>query len=318
MLPKCGSSNKEHRVTDMTEPQKPQEQPPQAAPTEDKFKFEIIYLLPILASMLFGLACSFLLALQPEEIIPPVTVVPESTPGAPIGNALYFVVLLAVAATLFYFLLKRKSKRIIKALIVVALTTASLLLSFFYLYSVFSVFAPDWIDLVLPLMVIITVVFDLAIFRLGNNARNIAVVLVGGALGVFFGSSIPWWSAVAILAFLAVYDVVAVYKGPVGKIAQSGLDDLQGLSFSFKDIQMGLGDLVFYSMLMGLMFKTFSPSIFPAVAAIVGVLVGSIVTFFMLEKKGLFPGLPFPIIIGLAAGFATALALGLTVPLVLV
>jgi presenilin-like A22 family membrane protease len=300
----------------MTEQQTPPQMPPQQpAKAEDRFKFEFSYLLPILASMLFGLACAFLLSLQSEEIIPPVTPIPETTPGAPWGNAIYFVVLLALAASVFYVLLKRRSKKIIKALIVVALTTASLLLSFFYLYSIFDYFAPDWIDLTLPLMVIITVVFDLAIFKMGSKVRNAVIILLGGALGVFFGNAIPWWSAVAILLFLAVYDVVAVYKGPVGKIAQSsGLDDLQGLSFSYKDIQMGLGDLVFYSMLMGLMFKTFSPSIFPAIAAIIGILAGSIVTFYMLEKKGLFPGLPFPIVIGLAAGFAVAVALGLTFP----
>ena len=109
-----------------------------------------------------------------------------------------------------------------------------------------------------------TVLFDLSIFRFGSLARNVAVVAIGGALGIFFAKfSFPLYSAVLILAFLAIYDVIAVYKGPVGKIAQSsGLDQLQGLSFSFKDIQMGLGDLVFYSMLMGVMFFSF-PSILP-------------------------------------------------------
>ncbi len=307
----------------MTEPQTQTAQTPTQKLTqpEDRFKFEAVYLLPILASLLFGLVCSIILSLQREAvIIPPVTPVPEGTPGAPIGNALYFVVLLAVAASLFYILLKRRSKRIIKTLIVVAITTASLLLSFFYLYSLFLYFAPQLLDWVWPLMIVVTVLFDLAIFRFGNKTRNPAIILMGGALGVFFGSSIPWWSAVAILLFLAVYDVIAVYKGPVGKIAQSGsgLDELQGLSFSFKDIQMGLGDLVFYSMLMGLMFTTFSASVFPALASVAGILVGSIATFYMLEKKGLFPGLPFPIVIGLAAGFVTALALGLSVPVIVI
>ncbi len=37
-----------------------------------------------------------------------------------------------------------------------------------------------------------------------------------------------------------------------------GLDDLQGLSYDFRDIQMGLGDLVFYSMLTASMFFSFS------------------------------------------------------------
>jgi presenilin-like A22 family membrane protease len=155
--------------------------------------------------------------------------------------------------------------------------------------------------------------FDLAIFRFGGVARNAAVICVGGALGIFFGSSIlqfgGLYSVILILAFLAVYDVFAVYRGPVGKIAQSSdFDELQGLSFSFKDIQMGLGDLVFYSMLIGAMFFNFIGSswgVLPSLVAIIGILAGSIITFFMLERKGMFPGLPFPILLGLAGGLIT-------------
>jgi presenilin-like A22 family membrane protease len=185
------------------------------------------------------------------------------------------------------------------------MTVAALLLSLVYLSTVFSFF-PNWSILLIPLSIVIAVLFDLAIFRFGNISRNVAVVCVGGALGVFFGKFIPLYSAVVILAFLAIYDVFAVYRGPVGKIAQSsGLDELQGLSFSFKDIQMGLGDLVFYSMLTGAIFFYFSMSILPTIVAIIGILAGSIITFFMLERKGIFPGLPFPIMLGLAGGLIT-------------
>lgn len=283
----------------MTEQLKP------AGKEEGKFKFQFIYLVPILASMLFGLACAYLLVPLPVDI--PVTPIPETTPGAPFGNALYFVVLIAISATVFYFLLKRKSKNIIKALIIVALTTAALLLSLVYLSVILSYFPIiNNLYVLIALSVALAVLFDLAIFRLGSNARNIAVVAIGGALGIFFGKWIPLNSGVIILVFLAIYDVIAVYRGPVGKIAaSSGLDQLQGLSFSFKDIQMGLGDLVFYSMLMGVMFFSFLPSVLPTIMAIVGILVGSIATFFMLEKKGIFPGLPFPIMLGLTFGLIT-------------
>ena len=205
---------------------------------KEKFKIKPVYLAPILASLLFGLGCAYLLMAPQSEAIP-VTPIPESMPGAPLGNALYFVILISISATMFYFLIKRKSKRIIKGLIILAMTTASLLLSLVYLSAIFSYF-PSVDVLVIPLALIFTVIFDLAIFRLGSLARNVAVIAIGGALGVFFGFSIPLYSAALILAFLAVYDVIAVYRGPVGKIAQSGLDQLNGLSYSFKDIQMGL------------------------------------------------------------------------------
>jgi presenilin-like A22 family membrane protease len=291
------------------QPEAPKEILPEKKLEADSFKFQIVYLLPIFASMLFGLGCAYLLIPQQSEIIP-ITPIPESTPGAPFGNALYFVVLIAVAATMFYFLIKRKNKNIIKALIVVALTTASLLLSLVYVSALLFYFPSNYdFYILIASAIIITILFDLSIFRLGSKARNIAVVCVGGALGIFFGFSIPLFSAIAILVFLAVYDVIAVYKGPVGKIAQSGLDQLQGLSFSFKDIQMGLGDLVFYSMLTGAIFFSFLPEFIPTVLAVFGILAGSVITFYMLEKKGIFPGLPFPIMLGLALGLTAGFLL---------
>ena len=293
----------------MTEQQKPE-----LPKEQDKFKFEIVYLLPILASLIFGLGCAYLLAPQETGGISVAPISGES-PVAPVGNALYFVVLIAAAAAFFYVLIKRKNIRVIKGLIVLSMTTASMLLSVVYLLAIFPYFDGVYY-FIATIAVAVTILFDLAIFRLGSIPRNVAVICVGGALGIFFAKFIPLSSAIVLLVFLAVYDVIAVYKGPVGKIAQSsGLDMLQGLSFSFKDIQMGLGDLVFYSMMMGTMYFSFLPSILPTITTVVGILAGSIVTFFALEKKGIFPGLPFPIMLGLAAGLITALLLGLPFPL---
>jgi hypothetical protein len=278
----------------------------------DAFKFQMIYLAPILASVLFGLVCAALLLPQQIPAVP-VTPIPTDTPGADWITAAYFVVLVGVSATVFYVLLKRRSKRVIKALITLAFTLAALLLSYEYLLALtFFIHAtPNWL-IIIPLMVLFTVLFDLAIFKFGNIYRNVAVILMGGALGMFFGYNVTMlslWSAVLILVFLAVYDIFAVYKGSVGKIAQNGLDDLQGLTYAFKDIQMGLGDLVFYSMLVGAMVFGFQSSFIPAIASIIGILAGSIITFYMLEKKGIFPGLPFPIMLGLILGLATGFLL---------
>ncbi len=281
---------------------------------QDNFKFEIVYLVPILASLIFGLGCAYLLAPAETGGIQAVPISGD-TPGASIGNGLYFVILIALAATVFYVLIKRKNKRVIKGLIVLSMTTASLLLSVVYLLALFPYF--DGVYYAIAATAIgITILLDLAIFRLGSVARNVVVVCLGGALGIFFAKYVPMSSAIVLLVFLAVYDVIAVYKGPIGKIANSsGLDLLQGLSFSFKDIQMGLGDLVFYSMMMGVMVFSFPQSILPTLTAVVGILAGSIITFFALEKKGIFPGLPFPIMLGLGTGLMTALLFGLPFPI---
>ncbi len=272
--------------------------------TAEETKFKVsIFLVPILASML-SFRLRLLLKPQQTQVIP-VTPFPDDTASGPFGNAIYFVILVAISATVFYFLLKRKNVKIVKGLIFLAMTTASMLLSLVYLSALLA-YTPFYSDsIVIGLSILITVLFDLSIFKY-TKARNVVVIGLGGALGVFFGFSIPLYSAIAILIFLAIYDVIAVYRGPVGKIAQSGLDQLNGLSYGFKDIQMGLGDLVFYSMLIGAMFFSFPSSILPTLMSLVGICVGAVITFFMLEKRGIFPGLPFPIVLGLAFGLITA------------
>ena len=271
--------------------------------SDDKFDAKPVYLVPIFGSLMVGLACAFLLLNVPSPVYP-VTPFPD-TPSGSLSNALYFVIIIAVSATIFYFLLKWKSKKMIVIMTTFALTAASGLLSVYYLSLLLSSF-PNWEVYVVILTIIITVLFDLAIFKLGGEAANIVVVGLGGALGVFLGNSIPVWSAMLILVFLAVYDIIAVYKGPVGKIAaNSGLDQLKGLSYAFKDIQMGLGDLVFYSMLCAVMLLNYGwVSYFVSLGGILG---GSFFTFLMLEKKGIFPGLPFPIFLGLSLGLLGSL-----------
>jgi presenilin-like A22 family membrane protease len=272
-------------------------------PLAEKYSVQLVYLVPVLASLLFGLACAYLLLSQPVSLVQ-VTTFSEKNASAPFGNAFYFVIIVALSATVFYTLLKRKRRRLITGLVALALTAASVLLSLVYLSAIFA-YAPGLDFLVIPISMLITVVFDLAIFQLGNKARNLAVVLLGGGLGVFFSASILFYSAVMILVFLAVYDVFAVYYGPVGKIADSGLDQLQGLSYSFKDLQMGLGDLVFYSMLVGTMLFNFG--LLSYIVSLIGILAGSFITLLLLEKRGMFPGLPFPILLGLVSGFLVSL-----------
>ncbi|MCL1977888.1 MAG: presenilin family intramembrane aspartyl protease [Candidatus Bathyarchaeota archaeon] len=276
---------------------------------EVKFKISFVYLVPILASLIFGLGCTWLLKPQHEQApIPPSAVMPfpDDTISGPIGNALLYVVLAAIGATVFLILIKRRKVKLVKSVIFLVMTTVSMMLSLLYISELLSYtsFYSDF--LLVGLSILITVLFDLAIFKY-TKAQSVAVIGLGGALGAVMAFAFPPYSVIAVLIALAIYDIIAVYRGPVGKIAQAGLDQLPGLSYSFKDIQMGLGDLIFYTVLTGSMFFSFPNSILPTIMSIIGICIGSIITFLMLEKKRIFPGLPFPIALGLALGLLTAL-----------
>ncbi|MCJ7768739.1 presenilin family intramembrane aspartyl protease [Candidatus Bathyarchaeota archaeon] len=264
----------------------------------ESFKTRPVHLLPVLLSLLFGVLCTYLVLQSPMEMYD-VTPFPEGVGS--LFNALYFVVLTAVGATLLYLLLRRKKIKSITLVTGFALTLAVLLLSFIYLWAVFSIIVlPYTVAVILDTVIsaVAAAAVDVAVFRNHSKASEVAVLLLGGGLGAFLGVSIPTLSALLILFALAVYDVFAVYRGAVGKIAHSGLDQLRGLSFTFKDVQMGLGDLTFYSLLTSLVWTRSMSPVF-LMASIAGVLLGVFIAFKMLERKGIFPGLPFPITLGL-------------------
>lgn len=270
---------------------------------EKPFHASPILLAPVGASLIIGVLFAYLI-ISSQAIFPSVTPLPEIGFG-PVVNALIFVVLTGFGASMIYLFLKRKMKNLIRILIGFAITVVTFFLANVYLWMLFSLMNVADIESLALLAfvgaILVTAIVDVELFAFHNIGGELVVLILGGALGTFLGASIPTISAVLILLFLAAYDVVAVFRGPVGKMASEGLDYLRGLSFSFRDIQMGLGDLTFYSMLAAHSLIFFGS--LASFGGIVGVLIGSFLSFKMLEKKGMFPGLPFSIILGLLGMF---------------
>ncbi len=270
---------------------------------EDGFRVSLIHLSPVLTSLLVGVLCAYVLFVSPIELY---NVTPFSeNPAGSLGNALYFVVLVGVGATVLFFLLKKKRDRLIAVVIGSSLALAAFFLSLVYFSAALGLLGFSFIEIVVPMSAFLTVLTCYIIFKTRSWVGDFIVLLLGGALGAFLGACVPTLSTVLILCFLAVYDAFAVFRGPVGKIAHEGLDKFKGLSFSFRDIHVGLGDLTFYSMLVGHMLIYFGS--LPCLASLAGILLGCFLAFKMLEKGGVFPGLPFPIAFGLVFGFLVVL-----------
>jgi presenilin-like A22 family membrane protease len=276
----------------------------------ERFKAQVIYLAPVLASMLFGFLCATLFVTATPSSQPTYPPVPwdQTTAEGASYNAIYFVTIVAVGATLIYFLLKYRGRRTLNFLIWFAMTLAFGLLGMVY-FSELLANVPNGLAITIALTAALTVLGDLAIFRFRGKVADVVVIGLGGALGAFLGGNLTVLTAVPIIIALAIYDVIAVYRGPVGKIASSsgGMDQLKGLSYSFKDIQMGLGDLVFYSLLVATMFVHYNLA--AGLFAFVGILIGSYLTFLVLERRDVFPGLPIPLALGTVLGVLAGLLL---------
>lgn len=273
--------------------------------SEKEFRATPLYVVPVFATLVVSVACAFLI-LRAELELPLVTLLPEIGYG-PLLNALFFVLAAGLAATMVYFLLKRGVHLFLRLLMGTAFSVLSFSLVVFYsgfFFAAAGFEAPLVLVLLFACLVTVVVVFEIFVRR--GRLYGTIVLFFGGAAGTLLGSSIPVTSAVLILLLLAVYDVVAVFRGPIGKIAAKGFEHLPGTSLSFKDIHVGLGDLVFYSMLVSRMLLSYGWA--ACVAATLGVLAGSFLSFKMVEKRGMFPGLPFSVILGL---FASAVAVQL-------
>lgn len=271
---------------------------------EEKFRATPIYIIPIFASLLVSILCAFLILESTVELTS-VTMLPETGYG-PLFNATIFVLAAGFGATIIYFLLKRGAHRFIHFLMAATFSVLTGLLVILYSELVFVIMNID-----VPLAVILFLAFFatafvvLEVFLRKDRFHEIIVLVIGGSTGTLLGASIPTFSAVLILLLLTVYDVIAVFYGPVGKIAERGLEHLPGASFSFKNIHVGLGDLTFYSMLVSHVFLSYGWE--ACAAATCGVLFGSFLSFKMVEKKGMFPGLPFSVLFGLFASFIALL-----------
>lgn len=229
-----------------------------------------------------------------------ITQFPETPVGATM-NMTIFVALMAVMATLMYLLVKYGLERIFRTILRIAIVSVLFVLLIWYLTALFTLLrvAEEFTDAaVLFTSLILTSVLTYAINRTKGVPQLVATTLLGAMVGTFLGASIPTLTAIILLLGLACYDIFAVFKGPIGKIAEkTDLESLSGATLTFGDLTVGLGDLVFYSMLAGHTMLSFG--FIPYAMACVGIVVGTFLGFKMLEKRSAFPGLPLSLIIGL-------------------
>lgn len=269
---------------------------------EPGFRAGPVYLVPVAVDLLVGLLFASLISGSQAQLAY-ITVFPEAGPG-PLLNAALFVALVGVGGLVIYLLLRRGLVSLIRLVVAGALATAVFSLSFLYsemVLAALGVADPGLWALVSAASS--AALFNLGVFRGRGSLQGGLILALGGALGTFLGASIPTWSGVALLLLLALYDVVAVYRGHLGRIASRELDCLRGIILSFREVQMGLGDLTFYSMLTAMVLLKLGPMECAASAA--GILLGVHIELRRLERESTIPGLPLALSFGLAgAGLA--------------
>src|SRR5215831_10624240 len=177
-------------------------------------------------------------------------------------DALILVLALAASATLMLLLIRRGRMSFIRQMIKAALVIVSFAVSFWYTTSVLPSPLDPTSDAALVFYVgisaLIAALIGLAVFGKGRTRQLFGVTALSSLTGMFLGYSIGLITALVLIGALVVYDIVAVFRGPVGALAktvESG--DLPGAMFTYGDLTIGMGDMVFYSLVATTALVTF-------------------------------------------------------------
>jgi len=235
-------------------------------------------------------------------------------------NALILIIIAALGGVIIYLLLKHNKEKFLNYFFFISfIFMGSFMIFLFGIGLLYYFMMSDLISLIVVIVssfftgTLLALVVFYERFNKNNIIKNTALIIYGALIGSFLGLVLPTWTSLLLLIGLSIYDIFAVFKGPIKKIIE--LNENRGakfleVSYSSHDFEIGLGDLTFYSMATCITLKigfetTFISEhglfmmILPCLVCIGGIIGGVLITFKLLEKKELLPGLPIAISLGL-------------------
>lgn len=160
--------------------------------------------------------------------------------------------------------------------------------------------------------------------------RNIMMIFFGAMIGSLFAIHFGLLSVLFILVGLSLYDIYAVFRGPLKGIIDHGRQESEETEENKENlpvdsesevtydrvpllpalpvyttplINIGLGDFAFFSMLASasVVISNGLHNPIPLLATLIGLFAGVIYTFKLLTRERALPGLPLPIFGGIAS-----------------
>ncbi len=147
--------------------------------------------------------------------------------------------------------------------------------------------------------------------------KNFVVLYIGLLTGALMGVIMPLWTTLAILIGISLWDIFAVKskRGPIKEMIDIASDKYSDSGFSKEDLQdkmdrgeimydtskleIGIGDLAFYSMLTSSALIQ-SNLLIVMISTSIAIIIGTGITISGLKRNKILPGLPISIFIGIA------------------
>jgi presenilin-like A22 family membrane protease len=237
-------------------------------------------------------------------------------------NALFYTIFAIIGITIVYYAIKYGKEKILRVFFIFCFGFMGVFLIFFFFYLAFIVL--EVIDLIFYIIVIalsvtlgLYLAYSLLAEKSSESSKNTALLFYGSLIGAFLGLVLPTWTAFLLVGILSIYDIIAVFKGPIKKIIEMTESNEDSnlpidMTYSTHNWEIGLGDLAFYSMLsthtllLGFQLDFLIEfgligAIIPCLCTTAGIMLGAFLTFRLLKKRPLLRG--FPISIGLGILF---------------
>jgi presenilin-like A22 family membrane protease len=270
---------------------------------EKKFKLASYKLLAFtLIAQLFAIFITKIFYSSPlaEEAYEPF----GNTVEGAIANSLPLIASIFIFGFFLAFLVKWKKFSFIKALV-----TGFLIGSVFSINIIlFSTIFPE--SILLPWffsILLVCLVFLVAYSKTFYFLSKFLSLFIGAEIAGYFSTILQPPTVFVFPLLLAIYDIYAVFAGPLKrilgkpikakKVVKIKIDFLPLLIVDFDLIKIGLGDVVFYSMLPATAFMLFGLQ--KMLLTLVATNLGVLITIYLLRKKRIpLPGLPIPMFLG--------------------
>lgn len=148
--------------------------------------------------------------------------------------------------------------------------------------------------------------------------KNFIVIYIGLLIGAIMGVIMPLWTSLAILVFISFWDIFAVKSkyGPIKNMLDLAIESENGksmklsqeevkekieqgeLEYDTSHVEIGIGDLAFYSMLTSIALLQTGFLVVMILTA-VAIIVGTGITISGLKRNKILPGLPISIFLGI-------------------
>ncbi|MFW9897060.1 MAG: hypothetical protein ACFFD7_14740 [Candidatus Thorarchaeota archaeon] len=251
----------------------------------------------------------------------------ESDYGAIGGilNGLIYTAIAALSAFIIIFIIKRKGIGTLMYIFGVGFGIVSFFQTWFF--GEIILFLTFYNNPRIYFLLEVELIFFTAIFTIyiiykyltskSIKLKNFIVLYIGLLIGASMGVLMPLWTTLAILIGISLWDMFAVlYKrGPIKQLVEivSEPSDISStfskeeiedkiesgeLSYDTSKVEIGIGDLAFYSMLTSSALVQ-TNNVFVMLFTSLAIIFGTGITIMGLKRNKILPGLPISIFLGI-------------------